>query len=189
MQKLEENCKGNSSGGGCISKSDIRVHTDEEFIQDAENALIDVNYGALSDIECNSEDEQEHELDGFQLGTLMDDDELDIHNEDEDGVENMMLQEITDNHETRIMSSAKSSKKVRQYSLVKLTTWKRLKKVTYPVSTPTSKGSFQMMADQTNVYSLSRTGTSINTMPDEIKYLFSIHVSMGILKYPQLRLH
>nr|CAI5837676.1 unnamed protein product [Callosobruchus analis] len=47
----------------------------------------------------------------------------------------------------------------------------------------------QMAADQADVYSLSKTGTNVNTTPDEMKHLFSIHILMAILKYYQLRLY
>lgn len=48
---------------------------------------------------------------------------------------------------------------------------------------------FQMMTDETNLYSVKTTGKSINTNIFEIKKFVSQHIIMGILKFPRLRMY
>ena len=48
---------------------------------------------------------------------------------------------------------------------------------------------FDVIADETNLYSVQETGKSVGTNPDEIEQFIGIIVQMGILKYPQYRMY
>ncbi|KAF2893269.1 hypothetical protein ILUMI_12904 [Ignelater luminosus] len=48
---------------------------------------------------------------------------------------------------------------------------------------------FTLMADNTNVYSVFKTDKSVNTTDNEMRRLVALHIIMGIINYPRLRLY
>ncbi|KAJ8960679.1 hypothetical protein NQ314_006036 [Rhamnusium bicolor] len=46
---------------------------------------------------------------------------------------------------------------------------------------------YEVVADETNLYSVRNTTKNINTSKNEIKDLFAMYIIMGILKFPRLR--
>lgn len=45
---------------------------------------------------------------------------------------------------------------------------------------------FQLIAEQTNLYSCQLRGTSINTNPDEVRSFIGMKLVMGIVKMPSV---
>lgn len=48
---------------------------------------------------------------------------------------------------------------------------------------------FKCMAEQTNLYSVQETHNNVNTTADEIRKLFGIHILMGVIALPRVRLY
>lgn len=46
-----------------------------------------------------------------------------------------------------------------------------------------------LAAEQTNLYSLRESGHNVNTTSTEIRQLFALHILIGILKFPRLRMY
>lgn len=51
------------------------------------------------------------------------------------------------------------------------------------------KSVFADLAEKTNVYSVLQEGKSVHTNEEEIRKLISLHLAMGVLRYPRLRLY
>ncbi|XP_063902705.1 piggyBac transposable element-derived protein 3-like, partial [Zophobas morio] len=48
---------------------------------------------------------------------------------------------------------------------------------------------FTQLAEYTNIYSVFKSGKSLNTTENEIRRLVALHIIMGIINYPRLRLY
>lgn len=48
---------------------------------------------------------------------------------------------------------------------------------------------FSDLAEKTNMYSVCKEGKSVDTGEEEIRKLISLHLAMGVLRYPRLRLY
>ncbi|XP_049517347.1 piggyBac transposable element-derived protein 3-like [Dermacentor silvarum] len=51
------------------------------------------------------------------------------------------------------------------------------------------KSVFVELADKTNMYSIFQEGKSVQTNEEEIRKLISLHLAMGVMRYPRLRLY
>lgn len=48
---------------------------------------------------------------------------------------------------------------------------------------------FKIAAEQTNQYSIQQTGSCVKTDSKEMRRLFAVHLFLGILKFPRLRMY
>lgn len=51
------------------------------------------------------------------------------------------------------------------------------------------KSVFTELADKTNMYSICHDGKSVLTDEEEIRRLIALHLAMGVIRYPRLRLY
>ncbi|XP_072142035.1 piggyBac transposable element-derived protein 3-like [Dermacentor andersoni] len=51
------------------------------------------------------------------------------------------------------------------------------------------KSAFVDLAEKTNMYSVSQEGKSVETNEEEVRKLVSLHLAMGVFRYPRLRMY